>query len=348
VVECSHALEAEGATWLGVTSAEEAARLRDAGIGCRILVMAGVWRGEEDTVVRHQLTPIVWLSEQIERLNRAARGQRCRKKLPVHLKVDTGMGRLGVPLAEVEDMARRIAASECLCLEGVCTHMASSEVLDSEPAHVQVARFRQVLEVLRKAGIEPIWRHMANTAAIEGRPNTWNNLVRPGLALYGYKPPLVGNGEPGEPAPSATLSVAPVLAWKTRIISLRQFPPGQAIGYGGSYVTNAPSRIAVLAVGYGDGFRRAMSNQGRVIVGDHYAPVVGTISMDLTTIDVSLIPGVEVGDQVLLLGRSEHCSVTAEDHARWTGTIPYEITCGIAPRVQRIYSGAGAGGKSLP
>ncbi len=338
VVECGRALAAEGATWLGITSAEEGARLRDAGIGCRILVMAGMWRGEEDTVIGHQLTPIVWLSEHIERLDRAAREQRCQKKLPVHLKVDTGMGRLGVPFAEVESMARRIAASECLRLEGVCTHMASSELLDNEDAHAQVARFRQVLEALRTAGIEPSCRHMANTAAIDGRPSTWNNFVRPGLALYGYKPPLVGNGQSCEQAPPAPLPVAPVLTWKTRIISLRQFPPGQPIGYGGSYVTNAPSRIAVLAVGYGDGFRRAISNKGRVIVSDHYASVVGTVSMDLTTIDVSLIPGVEVGDEVILIGHSEHCSVTAEDHAQWAGTIPYEITCGISPRVPRIYS----------
>jgi alanine racemase len=219
-------------------------------------------------------------------------------------------------------------------LEGVFSHLASSEVLDADDAAAQIGRFNRTLATLRAAGLEPPLRHLANSAAIAGRPDAWNTMVRPGLALYGYLPPFSAHGGVKLPAP---LAVEPVLTWKARIVSRREMPAGQAIGYNGTYVTKAPSRIAVIAAGYGDGFNRAMSNKGRVIVRDHYAPVVGRVSMDLTMIDVTGVPGAKIGDEVLLIGKSEHCSVTAEDHANWAGTIPYEITCGINWRVPRVY-----------
>ena len=214
------------------------------------------------------------------------------------------------------------------------SHIASSEVLDAEDAAAQIVCFNRVLSSLRAAGLEPPLRHLSNSAAVAGRPDTWNTMVRPGLALYGYVPPFSAHARTKFPAP---LTVEPVLSWKTRIISQREMPAGQAIGYNATYMTKAPSRIAVIAAGYGDGFNRAMSNKARVIVRDHYAPVVGRISMELTTIDVTEIPGTEIGDEALLIGRSEHCSVTAEDQAGWVGTIPYEITCGINRRVPRVY-----------
>ncbi len=334
VVDCGRALEAEGARWFGVTSTEEGACVREAGVGGRLLLMTDYWRGEEDAVVAHQLTPAVWTLDHVERLERAVRARRTNGKLAVHLKVDTGMGRVGVPAAEVEALARRIAGSEQVELEGVFSHIASSEVLDAEDAAAQIVCFNRVLSSLRAAGLEPPLRHLSNSAAVAGRPDTWNTMVRPGLALYGYVPPFSAHATTKFPAP---LTVEPVLSWKTRIISQREMPAGQAIGYNATYMTKAPSRIAVIAAGYGDGFNRAMSNKARVIVRDHYAPVVGRISMELTTIDVTEIPGTEIGDEALLIGRSEHCSVTAEDQARWVGTIPYEITCGINRRVPRVY-----------
>ena len=334
VVECGRALEADGAKWFGVTAAEEGACIREAGINGRILLMTGFWRGEEDAIIDNRLTPAVWTLDHIERLERALQARRAKGKLPVHLKIDTGMGRVGVPAAEVEPLARRIAASEYVELEGVCSHLASSEALDADDAAAQIDCFKQVLATLRAAGLEPPLRHLSNSAAIGGRPDTWNTMVRPGLALYGYLPPFNVHAGVKLPAP---LPVEPVLTWKTRIVSQRDMPAGQAIGYNGTYVTKAPSRIAVIAAGYGDGFNRAMSNKGRVIVRDHYAPVVGRISMDMTTIDVTGVPGAEIGDEALLIGKSEHCSVTAADHANWVGTIPYEITCGINWRVPRVY-----------
>jgi len=334
VVAGGRALAAEGAIWFGVTGPEEGVCLRQAGIDGRILLMTGFWRGEEDVIVGHRLTPAVWTLDHLERLESAVRARRVNTKLPVHLKVDSGMGRVGVPAAEAEPLARRIANSEYLELEGVFSHIASSEVLDAEDAARQIVSFNRVLAVLRAAGMEPPLRHLANSAAVAARAESWHTMVRPGLALYGYLPPFSAQAGTKLPAP---LPVQPVLSWKTRIISQRKMPAGQAIGYNGTYVTQAPARIAAIATGYGDGFNRALSNQGRVIVRDHYAPVVGRVSMELTTIDVTTVPGTQVGDEVLLIGRSERCSVTAADHARWAGTIPYEITCGINARVPRVY-----------
>jgi len=336
VVQCARALEQEGAQWVGVTSAEEGLLLRNAGVACRILVMAGFWRGEEEAIVSGRLTPTVWTIEHVELLERAARS-RVDRKFPVHIKIDTGMGRLGLPFADLPKMAARIAASAVLELEGVCSHLASSEVLQAADAEAQIARFSRIPELLRAAGVQPRYRHLANTAAIVGRPETWDNMVRPGLVLYGYNLPYAVRGDFDEQQIPKPLPVTPILSWKTRVISLRDFPAGQAIGYNGTFVTKTPSRIAVIAAGYGDGFRRGMSNKGRVIVRNRYAPMVGNISMDLSTIDVTAIPGVAVGDEVLLIGASGQCSVTAEDQAQWADTIPYEITCGLSPRVPRIY-----------
>jgi alanine racemase len=336
VVQCARALEEEGAEWLGVTSAEEGLRLREAGVTCQILVMTGFWRGEEEAIIAGRLTAAVWTLEHVELLERAARRYRS-GKLPVHLKIDTGMGRLGLPFAELQKMASRIAASPSLELEGVCSHLASSEVLGAQDTAAQIVRFSQVRELLRSAGLQPRYRHLANTAAIIGRPETWDNMVRPGLVLYGYNLPYAVPADFDEQQIPKPLPVTPVMTWKTRIVSLREFPAGQPIGYNGTFVTRAPSRIAVVPVGYGDGFFRAMSNKGRVIVRQQYAPLVGNISMDLSTIDVTGIAGAELGDEVLLIGASGQCSVTAADQARWAGTIPYEITCGLAPRVPRIY-----------
>jgi alanine racemase len=172
-----------------------------------------------------------------------------------------------------------------------------------------------------------------------GRPNTWDNFVRPGLVLYGYNLPYTVPADFDETRIPEPLPVTPVLSWKTRIISQREFPAGQPVGYNGTFVTQAPSRIAVIPVGYGDGFFRAMSNRGRVIVRGHYAPIVGNISMDLTTIDVTGIDGAQIGDEVILIGSSGECRVTIFDHAHWASTIPYEIICGLSPRVPRIHVG---------
>jgi alanine racemase len=336
-VECSRALEQEGARWFGVTSLDEAIPLRENGIRGRILLMTGFWRGEEEEIVRLELTPTVWETGQIELFEKAATTLGVAKH-PIHLKVDTGMGRLGVAPEDLPQICSALKSSSHLVLEGLSTHLASSEVLDEPSVAAQLKTFAEVRDLLRKQGFNPPLIHAANTGAVISRPESWNTMVRPGIALYGYYLPFERAGR--EVSGSALrLKVKPVLTWKTRILSLRDMRANQALGYGGIYVTKAPARIAVLPVGYADGLNRRLSSQGRVIVGEHYAPIVGRISMDLTLADVTGLPGVSVGDEVVLLGGMDGLSVDAREHASLSQTVPYEILCGISKRVPRRHLG---------
>ena len=332
-VECARALEQEGARWFGVTSLDEAIPLRDAGIRGRILLMTGFWRGEEQEIVRLGLTPTVWETGQIELFESAATALGVAKH-PIHLKVDTGMGRLGVAPEDLPRICAALESSSHLVLEGLSTHLASSEVLDEPSVAAQLKSFDEVRDFLRNEGFNPPLIHAANTGAVISRPETWNTMVRPGIALYGYYLPFERAGREVSGS-GLRLKVKPVLTWKTRILSLRDMRANQALGYGGIYVTKAPARIAVLPVGYADGLNRRLSSQGRVIVGENYAPIVGRISMDLTLADVTGLPGVSVGDEVVLLGATDGLSVDAREHAALSETVPYEILCGISKRVPR-------------
>ena len=331
--ECALALEAEGAPWLGVTDAAEGRALRSAGIWTRILLMTGIWKGEEDSIVAHNLTPTIWEGWHIERLEKAARKQQV--VLPVHLKVETGMNRLGAAKEALPQLCEKLAACEHLRLEGVSTHFASAEVLDAEDAPRQKKIFEEALAILTGRGLHPPLVHMSNSAAVSARPETWKTMVRPGILLYGYSLPTTRRGET---TVESALPLRPVLAWKTRVLTVKNVPPGQAVGYMGTYVTKEHSRIAVLPVGYADGYPRLLSNRARVIVRGEYAPVVGRVSMDLTMVDVGHIPGVAVGDEVILIGASGAKSVDAVELARLCESVPYEILCGISQRVPRVYS----------
>jgi alanine racemase len=354
-VECSRALEAEGARWLGVTSLDEAIPLREAGIGANILLMTGFWRGEEAEIIRLRLTPTVWEPWHIESLEKAAAALGVARH-PVHLKVDTGMGRLGVAVDQLSGVLDALRVAKHIVLEGLSTHLASSEIMDAPSVAEQERNFDVARRMVRDAGMEPTFVHMANTAAVISRRETWSDetwsdetcsdetladmtgtsMVRPGVALYGYYLPFQRAGREVSGG-TLRLSVKAILAWKTRILSLRDFGANQALGYGGTYVTKAPAHVAVLPVGYADGYNRQLSNRGRVIVREHYAPIVGRISMDLTLADVTGIPGVTVGDEVILLGASEGLSVDALEHAELANSTPYEILCNISKRVPRRY-----------
>ena len=334
-VECARALEEEGARWFGVTSLDEAIPLREAGINGRVLLMTGFWRGEEEEIIRLGLTPTIWETGQIELFEKAATALGVSKH-PIHLKVDTGMGRLGVAPEDLPRICSALKASSHLVLEGLSTHLASSEVLDEPSVAAQLKSFAEARNLLRNEGFNPPLIHAANTGAVISRPESWNTMVRPGIALYGYYMPFERAGREVNGS-GLRLAVKPVLTWKTRILSLRDMRANQALGYGGIYVTKAPARIAVLPVGYADGLNRKISSQGRVIVGEHYAPIVGRISMDLTLADVTGLPGVSVGDEVILLGTTNGLSVDAREHASLSDTILYEILCGISKRVPRKY-----------
>jgi alanine racemase len=336
-VECSRALEAEGARWLGVTSLDEAIPLRDAGIHSNILLMTGYWRGEEAEIIRLHLTPTVWEPWHIESLENAAAALGVAQH-PVHLKVDTGMGRLGVAVDHLPAVLIALKAAKHLALEGLSTHLASSEIMDAPSVAEQERSFAAARRLVRDAGLEPRFVHVANTGAVISRRETWNTMVRPGVALYGYYLPFQRAGREVS-GRTMRLPVKPVLTWKTRILSLRDFGANHPLGYGGTYVTTAPAHVAVLPVGYADGYNRQLSNRGSVIVREHYAPIVGRISMDLTLVDVTGIPGIAVGDEVILLGTGEGLRVDALEHAKLANSSPYEILCNISKRVPRRYSG---------
>ncbi len=335
--ECALALQQEGAKWFGVTSTDEGVLLREAGVTARVLVMCGVYRGEEEDALRLSLTPAVFRLQDAEALATAATRQRLTAPVAIHLKIDTGMARLGLPLADLEAFAEGVKRLPQIELEAVFSHLASSEVLDDEATQQQIGRFEAALQTLASHGLRPRLRHLANTSAAIERPETWHNFVRPGLALYGYEQQPCHRD--GSPAAAPPLSLRPVLAWKTHVIAVRDVPAGQALGYNGAYTTPAPARIATVSVGYGDGLSRRLFGNGEVLLRGQRAPMRGRISMDLTLIDVTHIAGVAIGDEVTLIGRSGAEEITANDLARWEGTVVYETLCNLTKRVPRRYLG---------
>jgi len=331
---CALALEQEGACWFGVTSTDEGVALRDAGVRSRILILVGAFRGEEEDALRCGLTPTVSRIADVEAVAHAVARIGGREPVPVHLKLDTGMARLGLPLFELNNFIMRVKAMPQIELEGVFSHLASAEVLDAADAQRQQERFSAALRTIEEGGLHPRLRHLANSSATLGRPDTWYNFVRPGIAIYGYELPLIhrDGSAVGEYQP---LGLIPVMSWKTRVLSLRDVAAGQALGYDGAYVTPAPARIAVIAAGYGDGLYRRLSPGGYALLRGQRVPFLGRISMDLTIVDVTHIPGCAIDDEVVLIGHSGDERITALDHARWSGTIPYEILCNLSERVVR-------------
>ncbi len=353
VEECAPALEQAGASWFGVTSTDEGVVLRECGITARILVMCGLYPGEEEEALRYSLTPAVFRLEQAEALATAATRLQLNRRAAIHLKVDTGMARLGLPLAEVPAFAEGVRRLPQIDLEGVFSHLASSEVLDDENTAAQIQRYERALQTLAAHGLQPRLRHLANSGAISARPNTWHNFVRPGLLLYGYEYPVSRHdGSPVAELPP--LPLKPVLSWKTHVLGLRDVPAGQALGYGGAYVARAPARIAVVSVGYGDGLSRKISihagqpvgpceidpavGRGEVLLRGQRAPMVGRVSMDLTLLDVTHIPGAAIGDEVMLIGRSGSEHISAWDLARSSDTVVYETLCNLSKRVPRRHA----------
>ncbi len=352
VEECAPALQQAGATWFGVTSTDEGIVLRESGITARILVMCGLYSGEEEEALRNSLTPAVFRLEQAEALARAATRLGLLEPVPIHLKIDTGMARLGLPLAELKAFAENVKKLPQIDLEGVFSHLASSEVLDDDDTSSQIQRYDEALRTLAECGLHPRLRHLANSGAVSARPNTWHNFVRPGLALYGYEQPVYRDGFVVNDAP--TLPLKPVLSWKTHILGLRNVPAGQALGYNGAYVTPAPARIAAVSVGYGDGLSRKVSihagdpvpsldddpavGRGEVLIRGQRVPMVGRISMDLTLLDVTRVPGVSIGDEAVLIGRSGNEHISAWDLARSSDTVVYETLCNLSKRVPRRHA----------
>jgi len=332
-------LEKAGSDWFGVTSASEGIEVRKAGIRKPILVLTSFWPGEEENLIKHNLTPVVHRCEQLAALNRAAAKRAKRDRVSFHLKMDTGMNRLGIATGDVDCFAGQLAKCSHLQLGGVLTHFASSEAFtpsaQGEQTREQEEHFFVALERLRALGVDPGIVHLANSAAIAARPETWADMVRPGVILYGYHPGY----DPSEMRAESErkLPLKPVMSLRTRIINLRRVPAGTGVGYGAKFVTERPSVIGVLAAGYGDGVHRSLGGRGCVLVRGKLAPIIGIVSMDVTMIDVTDVPGVEVGEVVTIYGVDGEHTHPANQVARGIGTVTSDLLCAVSARVPRLY-----------
>jgi alanine racemase len=331
---CAPVLVGAKARWLGVSDVEEGARVRQA-LGessTRVLVMCGMELGDAAAMAQHGLTPVVWTVEHIAAMERTARA--AGHRLDVHLEIDTGMGRQGAHLGkDLAAVLARLVRSRWLHCEGLMSHLSCAEIAESKVTQSQQSRFAEAIAQVLAAGISPELLHLGNSSALdEGSTMSWvretakkigaRAMVRTGLAVYG----MCLEVQNGKGHLAAKLK--PALTWKTHITGLREIEKGTSVGYGATFTAKRAMRIALIPVGYADGFRRAASSgigNGWVMIAGKKATVVGRVSMNLTTVDVTGIDGVHVGSEVVLLGEG----VSVEDHARWSGTIAYDILCGV-------------------
>ena len=329
-IEVSRVLVANGARWLAVSSVDEGANLRCGGIHqTRVLVMGGFLRYEGDAIVEYDLTPVAHSLDQVAELDDLARSSG--KPIRYHLKLDSGMGRLGTR-ASAAAIAERLAGARHACLEGLMTHFASAADYSTDQTESQLAYFHDVAAKLKAAGVQPRCLHTSSTNAIGyGRTEGWHNMVRTGHALYGYVSPARGD------APPQLLDVRPALTWKAKILAVKDIPEGALVGYGGTYRAPRDMRIGIIGAGYADGMFHRLSNRGKIIAAGKLTPILGTISMDLTTIDLSHTDALRPGDEVTLLGAEGEARLDAQQVARVAGTISYNILCSISARVRRVY-----------
>jgi alanine racemase len=332
MVEAARAALAGGARRLGVSTVEEGVALRSAGLVCPVLVMGIMDETEAPEVVTRELTPVVCRDGQLDALIAAVRAS-SKTRTAVHLKVDTGMGRLGLLPEEVLPMLERAWHEPALRIEGVMTHFAEADSVESTSTTEQLSCFRTLLDQIesirsegRRPAGSPLIAHAANSAALLTRPESRLQMVRAGLALYGLFP---------SPACRGVIELEPVMSWTTRVAHLRRLPAGRSLGYGRTFTTKRPSLIGLLPIGYAAGYSRLLSNHAACLHRGSRVPVVGRISMDLTMIDLTDHPEAAIGDEIVLLGRQGRERVTAEELAAWAQTIPYEIVCSVGGRTPR-------------
>lgn len=329
-VECGRRLEAEGADWFGVATLDEGIELRQAGIASPILVLGGIWPGQEVPFLNFDLTPIVFTLSQAEMLNAAAGNSG--RIVSIHVKIDTGMNRVGFRHDSAAEVARILAGMASLRVEGLMTHFAVADKLsESEFTNQQISIFSAAVEAFLEAGHRPEIIDLANSPGAVVHPHSRSKLVRIGGLLFGVTRDILPHDVP-QP------EVTPVMAIHTKIAMLKRVPKGESIGYGRTFTTKRDSTIATIAIGYNDGYDRGLSNKGEVVVRGRKVPVVGRVSMDWVTVDVTDVPGAAEGDVVTVLGGDGEAAITAEDIAKTIDTISYEVTCGIARRVPRIYA----------
>ncbi len=329
-MDISRELEHLGVNAFGVAFLAEGIQLRKSGIDKPVLLLGGVYPGQERKCIGYNISTVVFTLDQARALNQAA--GKLFRKAQVHLKIDTGMGRLGIQYTDLPDFLQELRKLPNIALEGIMSHFASADELDEQGRHftrLQAERFEWVLAEARKAGFTPRYVHIANSAGALLRNIPGCNLVRPGIALYGAIPSSDFQGK---------LDLKPVLRLKSRIAMLKWVDPGTTISYARRFTAGSKTLIASVPVGYADGYPRALTNKGVVLVRGQRAKVAGTVCMDWIMLDVTGVTGIQVGDEVTLIGKDSagNC-IHAEELATAAGTIPYEIFCGISKRVPRVY-----------
>ena len=336
--EVAKALEKFGADWFGVASAGEGMELRKAGVRKPILVLGGFWPGEEKNLIHHNLTPAIHRCEQLALFDAAARKAH-KKHVSIHLKFDTGMNRLGIAPGEADCFAKLLAKCKRLELTGTFTHLAASEVFTDTPTGretpEQLERLFGAIARLRALGVSPGILHIANSAAIAARPESWADMVRPGAILYGYHPGF----DPIDLRTKyeAKLALRPVMSLRARLLNVRSVAAGSGVGYNASWVAKRPSLVAVLAAGYADGIHRSLGNRGCAHIRGHKAPIIGIVSMDVSMLDVTDIPDVQIGDIATVYGTDGDNVYPANVVARSIGTVTSDLISGVSRRVPRFY-----------
>ncbi len=325
-IESAKTFVEAGAWGLAVSLVEEGVELRQAGVYAPVLVLGGVHPGSEDVIVHRGLTPVVWAREHLQLLSAAV----CRAgapRVPIHVKIDTGMSRLGLLPDQIPDLVEWLGSSDArgIDLEGVLTHFACADDPDDTVSPGQLELFRDALGALAARGWHPPLRHVCNSAGMVRLPQAHFDMVRPGIALYG-----AASGRevllPG---------LRPAMSVHSRVLSIRELPAGAKVSYGHRETLRRPSRLGIVPVGYADGYPRRMSGQAEVLVRGHRCRVVGNITMDTSMIDLTDLPGAREGERVTLLGTQGRQSIEATDLAEWSDILPYEILCGISKRVPR-------------
>ncbi len=329
-VECSKRLEQSGIDWFGVALPEEGVELRQSGIRKLILCLGSFFEGQEKLLLNYDLTPTIYRLNLAEKFNQAAKEQGV--IADVHIKIDTGMNRIGVRSDELNEFADGLKKLTNLKVDGVMTHFASADNLDeNEFTNSQIQRFNDAVKLLQEKGFRPTFKDLANSPASVAHPNSRGNMVRLGGVLYGLGGDVL-------PKNIEKPELKTVMSLHSKITFLKQVPKGETLGYSRTFQTQKDSLIATIPIGYQDGYLRQLSNCGRVLINGKFANVVGRVSMDWTLIDVSEIENVKIGDEVVLIGNQNGLQIETEELASKTNTISYEVTCGINRRVPRIFT----------
>ena len=325
-IEISQTLVQHGVTRLAVFSTEEGIELRQEGIAVPIVVLGPLFQEQIGDLFANRLTPVVSDLSILTLLADAARSRAV--PYPVHLKVETGMGRLGLTQSELEALFGSHKFPPFLQLEGLMSHLADSDGVSSDATDEQLVRFNRARQAVVDGGHRVPLVHLSNSCGAVRFPSTHFSLVRPGIMLYGYHT---------LPSTVDVPELRPVLSLKTSIAQLRTLQPGDTVSYNRTFAATRPTRIAILPIGYADGLSRRLSNRGVVLIRGHRVPIVGRVCMDMVMVDVTTVPDAVIGDEVVLIGRQGSDQITAQDIGEWTGTISYEVLCAISPKIPRRY-----------